>query len=647
MAPDGTASGGIDQAVARNQVVADTLQIVGASLLGLTVNCARCHDHRYDPIPTRDYYQLRAIFEPAFDPSNWRAPPARQITLYTDADRKQAAKIEAEARQIETVRDRKAEGYITRTLNEELELVPPEIRETLRKAYRTASKDRTEEQKDLLAEYPSVDRISVGSLYLYDRRRDERASKIDVERRKKEAAFIEETRQAAYEKVPADVREAVRAAVAVSAEKRTPEQNSLLKQYTAAAVTVQTLVKFNPAAAEELERDIAAATELRSSKAAVDLKSYADQAAAVRATKPVEGFLRSTTEVPGTVPATFVFYRGDHTQPKERVAPGGLSILPASAEISGQPSGLTTTGRRLAWAEYLTSGKHPLVARVMVNRIWMHHFGRGLVNTPGDFGFLGDRPTHPELLDWLAAEFVDSGWSVKHLHRLIMTSTVYRQSSQHPLPADRENVYYSRYPVRRMEAETLRDTVLLISGQLNPEFYGSPVPVMEDSVGRIVLGRENLDGERKPTKTIDLQGQQFRRSLYVQVRRSRTLSIFETFDAPDMSPNCDKRSFSTVTPQSLMLMNSDFALEYSKQFAARVISEAEAGIRGQIEHAWRLAYSDSPAVEDVSAAEQFVDRQKKLFTEQNPELKPEAVHREAFAVFCQALISSSRFLYID
>jgi mono/diheme cytochrome c family protein len=645
MAPDGTASA-TDQAVATNQVVADTLQIVGTSLLGLTVNCAQCHDHRYDPIPTRDYYRLRAIFEPALNPKNWLAPPARQITLYSDADRELAAKIEAEAKLVEADRAKKAEEYITRTLNEELELVPENLREPLRKAYRTVAKDRAQEQKDLLAEYPSVDKISVGSLYLYDRRRDERASKIDAARKKKETSFVEVTRQAELSKLPAETRDLVKAAVTLAAAKRSPEQKSLLEKHPGVLVTLATLKQFNPEAATEIERDIATAKELRASKAAVDLKVFADRAAEIRATKPVEGFLRSTTEVAGVVPSTFVFHRGDHEQPKEQVTPASLSILPGDYEVPSANLGLATTGRRLTWARHLTSGKHPLVARVMANRIWLHHFGRGLVDSPGDFGVLGDRPTHPALLDWLAAELVDSGWSVKHLHRLIMTSAVYRQSSRQTVPGDPENRFYSRYPVRRLESETLRDAVLAASGQLNPKLYGSPVPVMEDEVGRIVIGQENLDGERKPTKEIDLQGEQFRRSLYIQVRRTRTLSVFEAFDSPAMSPNCDKRSLSTVTPQSLMLMNSDFSLEYSDRFASRVIAEAE-GIRGQITLAWTLAYSDSPSVEDVSAAEQFVDQQAKTFAEQNPKLKPEEAHREALAVFCQALLSSNRFLYID
>ncbi len=650
MAPDGTASGGIDQSVARNQVIADTMQIVGTSLLGLTVNCAQCHDHRYDPIPTADYYRMRAIFEPALDWKKWRTPPVRQISLYTDADIELAKKIEAEAGAVDQDRQKKADGYITRTLEEELLLVPEEKREALRTAYRSVAKERNDDQKALLKEYPSVASISVGSLYLYDRRRDERARKLDADRIVKEKQFVAETQQRELGKVSAELRVDVEAALKAAADKRDEAQRALLAKHPGVLVTAASLSKFNPDAAAELQRDIEQAKELRSSKAAVDLTSFSDRAAEIRATKPTEGFLRSMAEIAGTVPATFVFYRGDHEQPKDKVLPGALSILGEGPTIAENDPALPSSGRRLAFAKHLTSGKHPLVARVIANRIWMHHFGRGLVDSPGDFGVLGQQPTHPELLDWLVSEFVDNGWSVKHLHRLIMTSTVYQQSSKSKSPVasdDSQPSFYSAFPVRRLESEVIRDAVLAVTGQLNQKLYGEAVPVMEDGVGRVVIGKENLDGERKPTKTIDLAGEEFRRSVYVQVRRSRTLSMFETFDAPTMSPNCDRRSFSTVTPQSLLMMNSDFAVEHSNRLAQRVIDDVGEDVPVQVALAWQLVFASSPSEEEISEATDFVYSQRTLVAEADGKLKAEEAAREALGVFCQALLSSSRFLYVD
>ena len=650
MAPDGTASGGIDQSVARNQVIADTMQIVGTSLLGLTVNCAQCHDHRYDPIPQVDYYRMRAVFEPGLDWKKWRTPPVRQISLYTDADIELARNIEAEAVAIEQERQEKADGYITRTLEEELLLVPEEIREELRTAYRTLAKDRNDEQTALLKEYPSVASISVGSLYLYDRRRDERAAKIDADRVAKEQKFVAETIKTELGRVEAEERVAVETAISTPAGKRNELQNELLKKYPGVLATARTLAQFNPKAAAELERDRQTAMELRSSKAAVDLQSYADKAAEVRSTKPQEGFLRSLTEVPDAVPATFVFYRGDHEQPKDRVLPGDLSIFGTVPEIAENDPALPTTGRRLAFAKHLTNGRHPLVARVMVNRIWMHHFGRGLVDSPGDFGMLGQRPTHPELLDWLASEFVENGWSVKYLHRLIMSSMAYQQSSIVSSSVDDDDTepsQYSSFLVRRLDSEIIRDAMLSVTDRLNSKLYGEAVPVMEDGVGRVVIGQENLDGERKPTKTISLSGEEFRRSVYVQVRRTRTLSMFETFDAPTMSPNCDRRSFSTVTPQSLLMMNSDFAIEHSNQLASRAINEVGDDVPVQVGFVWQLVFAEMPTDEELNEAVDFVYSQRSLVAEADAKLKAEDVAREALGVFCQALLSSNRFLYVD
>ncbi|MCG6156972.1 PSD1 and planctomycete cytochrome C domain-containing protein [Rubinisphaera margarita] len=649
MAPDGTASGGINPTEARNQVVADTIQIVGSSLLGMTMHCAQCHDHRYDPIPQADYYALRAVFEPALDWKSWKSPPQRQISLYTAADREAAKAIEAQAAAVEKERSKKAEEFITLTLEEELLLIPEGEREAARTAYRTPKKERTAEQQALLKKHPTVASISTGSLYLYDRRRADRARKVDAERKQKEVRFVEETRTAALAEVPEEKRSAVESALATAPAKRTAEQNELLATFPATQVTLETLAEFNPEAAAELKRDEALAAELRANQTAERLKEYQQKAAEIRKQKPKEGFVRALQEPAGKVPQTFVFYRGDPEQPKDVVHPRDLTILGERGEIPDNLEALPTSGRRLAFARQLTDGTHPLLARVIANRIWLHHFGRGIVNTPGDFGRLGDRPTHPELLDWLAAEFQSSGWSVKHLHRVIMKSTAYRQSSvaSEAMSADADNVMYSRFPLQRMEAETIRDTILAVTGKLNSKRFGAPIPVMEDSVGQIVLGEENLDGERKPVDQVDLNGEEFRRSIYVQVRRTRTFSMFEAFDAPAMTPNCEIRSTSTVAPQSLFFMNSAAIVEFSEFFAERLLREASAGLPQQVEHAWRLAYAASPSETEQAKAVAFVTAQQELMAKQQPDWDETRVTREALSVFCQALLSSNRFLYIE
>ena len=651
MAADGTGASGVDQPVARNEVIADTINIVSSSLLGLSVGCARCHDHRYDPISQRDYYRVRAVFEPAYDWKKWRTPSARRISLYSDADRAVAARIEAEAVQVDGQRREKTQQYIERTLTEELDTVPEAMREPLRLAYRTAAKDRSDEQKALLKQHPSVASISAGSLYLYDRRRDERARKLDAERRQKEQRFVQAARKRALAEVPEALRDELIAARDAAVQTRTDRQRQLLKDHPGVAAVSGDLAKLAPDAADELKRDKAAAEKLRSEKAADDLKRYSERAAAIRATIPRQKFIRALTEPPGHLPATYLFHRGDHEQPKEQLEAAELSVLRwTKPDITGNSRMLKTSGRRLAYARHLTNGRHPLLARVLVNRLWMHHFGRGIVNTPADFGLLGDRPTHPELLDWLADEFQRGGWQAKRIHRQLLLSATYRQVSTRTNKLeeiDPDNTLYGRMSVRRLEAEVIRDSVLAVSGKLNGQMYGEPVPVMEDEVGQIVLGKESLDGERKPTKPIPLNGHEFRRSLYVQVRRSRPLAVLETFDLPETTPNCPQRVSSNVAPQSLLLMNSAFLTEYAEHFARRVVDQAPDEVADRIDLAWQLAWGRKPDVDQRRAAVEFLNRQTELFGSDKIDREGASPEHLALATFCQALLSANPFIYVD
>ena len=464
MGADGTGSGA-NTADGQNQVIADTLKIVSTSLLGLSVGCAQCHDHRYDPISQKDYYHLRAVFEPGFNGAGWQPAGRRRVSLYTTADRKAAAEVEKDAVKVINERNRKRTEYIKAAFAEELKRYPKDLQPRLRTAWETPASKRTTEQKTLLAKHPAAN-VSSGTLYQYNK------------------------------------------------------------------------------------------------KAADELKAYDKRIKDVRAKKPVEEFLRVFRETPGKVSKTRIFHRGDPRQPTEEVKPAALAITsPPDRQRSfpANDSNLPTTGRRLAFARWLTSGRHPLTARVIVNRVWQQHFGRGLVSTPDEFGRLGERPSHPELLDWLADEFMASGWSLKHLHRTIMASTVYRQSSKLDsarAAADPDNQLYWRKPVVRLDAEVVRDSVLAASGTLDPKLFGTPVVVKADAEGQVV---ESV----APT----------RRSIYVQVRRSQPLSMLTAFDAPVMEVNCAKRPSSTVAPQSLLMMNSGFVLQQAEKMSERILKE--------------------------------------------------------------------------
>jgi mono/diheme cytochrome c family protein len=568
MAPDGTGAGAEDQTTARNAVIADELKVVSTSLLGLSVGCAQCHDHRFDPIAQEDYYRLRAIFEPAYDWKNWRAPQARLVSLYTDADRAAAAKVEAEA------------------------------------------------------------------------------AKIDAKRKAKDDELTEEIFQKELAKVPEEQRDEVREARSAPKEKRTAEQTKLLKEYPAVLVPPGSISLYDP-------------------KAAAELQKLADEAGAIRAKKPVEEFVQALTEVPGKVPATHVFGRGDPEQPKQAVAPGEIRVLCAAdaCTVPEKDSSLPTTGRRLAYAKHLTDGKHPLVARVLMNRVWMHEFGRGIVASPGDFGRQGELPTNPKLLDWLAEEFMARGWSLKAMQKLILTSTAYRQSSGRDEKAatiDPDDRLCLRMAVRRIEAETVRDAVLAVSGRLNAKMFGPPVPVAEDESGQTILAMDGRDGDGRPKPVPVTNGDEFRRSVYVQVRRSRPLGMLEAFDAPTMTPNCEARNCSTVTPQSLMLMNSDFVMQEAKTMAKRVAREAEP--KDRVRRAWRLAYGRDPSEVETKQAAEFLERQVKYYASLPPPATQPAPAKgkaappppqkpdpqiEALSDLCHALLSSNAFLYVD
>ncbi|MFN9718427.1 MAG: PSD1 and planctomycete cytochrome C domain-containing protein [Planctomycetota bacterium] len=466
-AADGTGSGE-DHPTGRNQVIGDTLKIVGTSLLGLSIGCAQCHDHRYDPIPQTDYFALRAVFAPAMDWQNWRVPSQRLVSLYTDADRKKSAEISAEAAKIGEDRTAKEKEYMAKALEAELQKYEEPLRASLKAACETAADKRSPEQNELLRKYPSVN-ISPGVLYQY-----------------------------------------------------------------------------LPDAAE-------------------DLKKYDARIAEVNAKRPPEEFLAVLNEPAGHFPETRLFYRGDFQHPKELVTPAALTAAcpeDQRVEFPVDDPSLPTSGRRLAFTKWLTDRSNPLVARVLVNRIWMHHFGRGIVASPADFGRLGVAPSHPALLDWLADELMQSGWSLKHMHRLILSSTVWRQSSRRESmhdTLDPDNALYSRQLIRRLDAELVRDRMLAATGQLSSQQFGPPAALKEDDAGQVLID----DNES-------------RRSLYIKVRRSQPVAMLQAFDAPVMEVNCERRPVSTVATQSLMLMNSLSVLHHASKLAEKAHADAVA-----------------------------------------------------------------------
>ena len=559
MGPDGTGDGSVDQNVARNETIAETIKIVSTSLLGLTVGCAQCHAHRYDPISHADYHRIRALFEPAYDWKNWRAPAARLVSLWSDEQRAQATAIDKELQEISDKRTAELDQIVHEAFERELARLPEDLQVKAKEVRDTPPDKRTPEQQQLVKEYPFLN-VDRGSVYLYF-----------------------------------------------------PER----------------INNFN--------------------------KKWDDLTAETRGKRPADDFVHCLTEVPGQISPTKLFFRGDFNVPKEEIAPGELSVINVTnVAIAVDDPQVPTSGRRLAYARHLTSGTHPLVGRVLVNRFWHHHFGRGIVGSPGNFGVLGERPTHPELLDWLTDEFVRSGWKLKSFHRLIVTSTAYRQSSvrREDLDAvDPENRLLGRMNVRRLEAETIRDWLLASSGRLSGKMFAQPVSVAPDDVGQIVVAVDTRDSAGRPTgKTVALGEDEFRRSLYVQVRRSMPLGMLEPFDAPIMSPNCEQRSSSTVAPQSLLMMNSVSVAQEVSAMASRIAREVGDDPAARFSRAWRLAFGRAPTELEIQSGGAFLTEQAAVQAAQAP-ADPSAARPDpalvALANLCHALVSSNEFLYVD
>jgi hypothetical protein len=279
-----------------------------------------------------------------------------------------------------------------------------------------------------------------------------------------------------------------------------------------------------------------------------------------------------------------------------------------------------------------------------MNRVWLNHFGQGLVDTPGDFGNLGMRPTHPELLDLLALEFVEHGWSLKRIQKLIMTSTAYRQSSTiDPAKQKRDsaNAFYWRMPLRRLDAESIRDRMLATTGELNLAVHGPPVAIEEDSTGQVTASASAP-----------------RRSIYLQVRRTKPVSFLATFDAPVMELNCDRRISSTGSPQSLMLMNGDFVLKEAEAFAQRVLKEtplvrpqsatpnASSSAKAweeQLSHTWQLAFQRPITAQESALSLRFLQQQVAYLRES----KHKDPEQAALVNLCQQLLCANEFLYVD
>lgn len=488
----------------------DSIRTTSSAFLGLTIGCARCHDHKFDPISQADYYQLLACI------NNIRPHEAPQYSLNSATYSPLTNRADAERWSAEH------DGRIKQ--------VSDQIEEVQKPAKAALFRER-------LAKLPA------GQVEAYLHAKPEEQHKIA------EKVFKDATPSAE------DIRKAL-----------DPKSREQLQQ---------------------LERQ---------------LKKISSEQA------PFEWALSIRDSGP-TPHNAHVLVRGNVSTPGAEVQPAFLTVL-GGKKPNPSPTA-ESTGLRRALAEWIASPTHPLTARVMVNRIWQHHFGRGIVRTPDDFGKTGLPPTHPELLDWLASRFIEDGWSIKRIHKLIMMSSVYRMSSSAAnttaAQLDPANDLFWRQNMRRLEAEAIRDSVLAVSGTLNSKMGGRGFFPR--------LSREAIAGASRPGYGWDMSNEndRNRRSIYAFIKRSMLPPLFETFDYSNVSLPSGLRPETTVAPQALMLLNDDFLQLQAEAFGQRIRTEAGADPRDQIRRVYSLALGRLPTEREMQVAFHYVERQATAF----------------------------------
>jgi hypothetical protein len=338
---------------------------------------------------------------------------------------------------------------------------------------------------------------------------------------------------------------------------------------------------------------------------------------------------------PELVPAVRILSRGELGLAKETVTAGLPSFLEGEQIEPAVPHAVPYARKTLA--QWLTQADHPLTARVMVNRIWVWHFGRGIVATPSDFGRQGQPPSHPELLDWLAAEFVQRGWSIKAMHRLILLSNTYQRSSVYSdaeaLRKDPESKYLWRMNRRRLESESVWDAIHAVAGTLNLKVGGRPiVPALSDDEASSLASKWQWPVSADPSE-------QNRRGVYVLVRRNFPFPMFELFDSPDTSVSCPRREVTNVPTQALWLLNNQAAFDQARAFAKKLIASGGSNPEKWTHDAWRFALGRAPSDQEHREAVSLIDELIRTH--------PEAPPSEALAKLCLSIFNLNEFSYVD
>jgi hypothetical protein len=505
-----------DKAQARFDELDDIVTTVGQGFLGMTMNCCRCHDHKIDPIPQKDYYSLVAFFN--------------NITPYQNG------------RNIQT------------------EIVPDEKK----KAHEEEVQSLARRKEDLRKRVASFEDLVLPKLT--------ETEKADLDKPRKRA--------------------------------------SLLEAKILAATNEDELRRY-----KELRLQLKELEERKES-------AYPEAL--------------SVKEIGSKPTPSFVLKRGNASTPGDQVEPAFPEVLnPPKVVLPPPKPGQKTTGLRTQLANWLTSPQNPLVARVIVNRLWEHHFGRGIVRSPNDFGFGGDKPTHPELLDYLATELLAQGWHLKPIHKLIMMSAAYQMSSapnETALAKDPQNDLFWRFDMRRLTAEEFRDSILQVTGRLNLKMGG---PGIYPTIPPAILAGQSVPGQGWSTSNPQ---EAARRSVYIHIKRSLVVPILSAFDSADTDFSCPARFTTTQATQALMLLNSDMMNDEAKAFAARLKKEAGDSPESRVKLALRLALSRDPNRDEITRGLKFMQTLK---------TKHKVTDEIALNQFALLILNLNEFVYLD
>jgi hypothetical protein len=548
----------------------DMIGTTTRAFLGLTVACARCHDHKFDPILQTDYYRLMAVFFPYINYDHPLAP-SDQVAAYESQKREIDARIQPLQAKIRVVE----EPYRKQAFEKKLATFPQEIQD----AVHTPEERRTEGQKLLAAQVLSIKAQNFRSL-------------------------MKEEDRSAVDRLALEIK---------TLQSRLPKPLPLAMGIRDGDYR---LAPMGPGDEEAPGKGV------KGDETDVNVSYF-----------PVAG-------KPYHPPKTYLLEHGDYTSRGPEMQPGFVQVIEAAGTPTEiRPSdGRITTGRRRALAEWIASEDNPLTARVMVNRIWQYHFGRGLVATASNFGRLGTMPSHPELLDWLATEFVRSGWSVKYMNRLIMSSEAYQMASEYQsakaVETDPDDAYLWHYPLRRMEGEAIHDAILAVSGNLNLQAGGPPY--------FLVVADQVLKSVSKGDWVVNREGPAvWRRGVYSYYKRGLKYPMFEVFDAPDENVTCEGRVVSTAPTQALTLLNNDFVVEQSKAFAERVLRVAGPEQQAQVRAAFRIGLSREPTPKESEDNVAFLNRRM------TAQAKSESPALEALTDLCDIILNLNEFLYIN